>query len=143
MLKKAVCGVFSIWTKKVCADVGITSFIVYGKGTTGHAWNVIYIPEKYKWINFDMTMVKFYQDDFIKEHGSYKEEDWIFASTQKMFEMQPTREIYSISQDGTIREQVQISEDGKPITISLANNNIAELERKLNEILETKGISKR
>ena len=143
LLKKSVCDDYSIWMNKVCNDVGITCFKVEGKGTTGHAWNVIYIPEKDKWVNFDMTMVKFYQDGFIKEHGSYREEDWIFASTQKMFEMQPTREIYSISQDTINREPVQISEEGKPITISLEKNNIAEFEKKLNEILEIKGISKR
>ena len=143
LLKKSVCDDYSIWMNKVCNDVGITCFKVEGKGTTGHAWNVIYIPEKDKWVNFDMTMVKFYQDGFIKEHGNYREEDWIFASTQKMFEMQPTREIYSISQDTINREPVQISEEGKPITISLKKNNIAEFDKKLNEILQIKGLSKR
>ena len=141
-LKKSVCAYYSIWMNKVCNAVGITNFIVEGKGTTRHAWNVIYIPEKNKWVNFDMTMVKFYQDGWIKEHGDYKEEDWVFASTQKMFEMQPTREIYSIShlRNGM---PIQTSKEGGPITISLENNNIEEFDRKLNEVIETRGISKK
>ena len=44
-----------------------------------------------------MTMVKFYQDGWIKEHEPYTEQDWITATTEEIFKMQPTREIQLIN----------------------------------------------
>lgn len=70
---------------------------VDGVGTTGHAWSLIYLPEEQKWVHFDMTMVKFYQDGWIKEHEPYTEQDWIAATTEEIFKMQPTRQIHSIN----------------------------------------------
>ena len=44
-----------------------------------------------------MTMVKFYQDEWIKEHEPYTEQDWIAATTEEIFKMQSTRRIDSIN----------------------------------------------
>ena len=70
---------------------------VKGKGTTGHAWSLIYLLEEQRWAHFDMTMVKFYQDGWIKEHEPYTEQEWIAATTEEIFKMQPTRQIHSIN----------------------------------------------
>ena len=97
LLVNGVCGEYSRWIKQICNDLGIGCFIVKGKGTTGHAWNLIYIQEKDVWINFDMTMVRFYLDGWATEYG--RPEDWIFATNKKMFEMQPQRIVEQIIGD--------------------------------------------
>ncbi len=97
MLQEGVCGDYSKgFEKKICEDLGIRHLTVTGVGTTGHGWSLIYLPEEQRWVHFDMTMVKFYQDGWIKEHEPYKEQDWVTATTEDIFKMQPTRRIESI-----------------------------------------------
>ena len=97
MLQEGVCGDYSKgFEKKICEDLGIRHLTVTGVGTTGHGWSLIYLPEEQRWAHFDMTMVKFYQDGWIKEHEPYKEQDWVTATTEDIFKMQPTRRIESI-----------------------------------------------
>ena len=86
-----------MFTKKICKDLGIKHLEVMGIGTTGHTWSLIYLPEEQRWVHFDMTMVKFYQDRWIKEHKPYNMEDWVAASTSDIFKMQPTRKITEIA----------------------------------------------
>ena len=98
MLREGVCGEYANgFEKRVCEDLGIKHMPVKGKGTTSHAWSLIYLPEEQRWVHFDMTMVKFYQDRWIKEHEPYTEQDWITATTEEIFKMQPTREIQLIN----------------------------------------------
>ncbi len=97
LLKDGVCGEYGLWIKKICDELGIPCLRVRGKGTTGHAWNLIYIQEKDEWVNFDMTMVRFYLDGWTQEYG--EAERWIFATTEEMFKMQPKRIIEEIIGD--------------------------------------------
>ena len=98
MLVDGVCGTYAhTFEKRICEDLGIEHMSVDGVGTTGHAWSLIYLPEEQRWGHFDMTMVKFYQDGWIKEHEPYTEQDWIAATTEEIFKMQPTRQIHSIN----------------------------------------------
>ncbi len=97
MLIDGVCDEYARFEAKICRDLHIKHLRVEGVGTTGHAWSLIYLPEEQRWVHFDMTMVKFYQDGWIKEHEPYTEQDWIAATTEEIFRMQPTRQIHSIN----------------------------------------------
>lgn len=98
MLKEGICGDFAKeFEKRICIDLNIKHLTVEGRGTTGHAWSLIYLPEEDRWVHFDMTMVKFYQDEWIREHRPYTEEDWIAATTENIFKMQKSRQIHSIN----------------------------------------------
>lgn len=96
LLQKGICSDYAQWINKLCNDIGLTSCIVYGYSSTAHAWNVVYDPDNKKWINFDMTMVEFCNNNFAGNF--YKNaEKWAFASTKEMFLMQPKRKIVSLS----------------------------------------------
>lgn len=97
MLIDGVCAEYKKFEKKICKDLGIKHLEVSGIGTTGHGWSLIYLPEEQRWVHFDMTMVKFYQDGWIKNHEPYTMEDWIAASTSDIFKMQTTRKITEIN----------------------------------------------
>lgn len=98
MLQEGVCSEYAtVFEKRICEDLGIKHISVKGAGTTLHAWSLIYLPEEQRWAHFDMTMVKYYQDGWIKDHSPYTEKDWIAATTEDIFKMQPTREIHSIN----------------------------------------------
>ena len=94
MLKDGTCGEYSLWVRKICNDLGIPCLLAVGKGTTGHAWNIIYLKEENKWVHFDMTMVRFYLDNWSKKYGN--PEEWVFASTSDIFRLQPERLIKQI-----------------------------------------------
>lgn len=104
MLEEAVCAEYSSWIKKICDQLNIPCLIVYGKGSTGHEWNLIYLEDKNIWVNFDMTMVRFYLDGWTKEYG--EPEKWVFATNDEMFNMQPNREVYSLRNGQGHNEQV-------------------------------------
>lgn len=93
MLVDGVCSEYVNFEKRICNDLGIKHKRIEGIGTTGHGWSMIYLPEEDRWIHFDMTMVRFYLDNWIKNHEPYKPEDWINASTEEIFKMQPSRRI--------------------------------------------------
>lgn len=110
MLREGVCGEYANgFEKRICDDLEIKHMLVTGKGTTSHAWSLIYLPEEQRWTHFDMTMVKFYQDGWIKEHEPYTEHDWIAATTEEIFKMQPTRKIELIN--GKKDEKFPINKD--------------------------------
>lgn len=96
MLIDGVCADYTEFQAKICKDLGIKHRKVRGVGTTGHAWSLIYLEDEDKWVHFDMTMVKFYQDRWIREHEPYIIQDWVAASTEDIFKMQPTRRILTI-----------------------------------------------
>ena len=96
MLVDGVCSEYRVFLEKICKDLGIKHLKVADIGTTGHTWTLIYLPEEQRWVHFDMTMVKFYQDGWIKEHEPDNMEDWVTASTGDIFKMQPTRKITEI-----------------------------------------------
>ena len=101
MLIDGVCGEYSIWIQKILSELNIPCFFVRGRGTTSHAWNLVYIEEKNKWVNFDMTMVRFYLDGFSKKYG--EPDEWIFASMEEIFNNQPQRKIEQlIDSDGNV-----------------------------------------
>lgn len=100
--------------------MNIPCLIVRGKGTTGHAWNLIYVQEKNMWVNFDMTMVRFYIDEWSKEYG--EPEKWIFATNDEMFKLQPQR----------IIEQILGDNDTILFTSVINANNQGELNEFLN-----------
>jgi len=110
MLVDGVCSTYAhTFEKRICEDLGIKHMSVDGVGTTGHSWSLIYLPEEQRWGHFDMTMVKFYQDGWIKEHEPYMEQDWIAATTEEIFKMQPTRKIELIN--GKKDEKFPITKD--------------------------------
>lgn len=94
MLKDGVCGEYSEWVAKILTELDIPCFKVIGKGTTGHGWNLVYLEDKNIWVNFDMTMVRFYLDGWSKEYGDSNK--WVFATTEEMFKLQPQRVIEEI-----------------------------------------------
>lgn len=94
LLKEGVCADYSLFVKRICDEIDIPCLIVRGKGTTGHAWNLIFIKERNMWVNFDMTMVRFYLDNWSQVYG--EPEKWICATNEEMFKMQPSRLIYEI-----------------------------------------------
>lgn len=96
MLIEGVCADYTDFEAKICKDLGIEHRKVTGVGTTGHVWSLIYLEDAKRWGHFDMTMVKFYQDSWIKEHEPYSMQDWVLASTDDIFRMQPSRKILSI-----------------------------------------------
>ena len=95
MLIDGVCSEYVNFESKVCGDLGIKHKRVEGVGTTGHAWSMVYLPEEKQWVNFDMTMAKFYLDNWLKNQ-QYKPEDWVCATTEDMFKMQSTRKILKL-----------------------------------------------
>jgi len=94
LLKEGVCVDYSLFVKRICDEIDIPCLIVRGKGTTGHAWNLIFVKEKNMWVNFDMTMVRFYLDNWSQVYG--EPEKWICATNEEMFKMQPSRLVYEI-----------------------------------------------
>ncbi len=97
MLRDGVCTHYAMWVKQICDERGIPCLRVIGRGTTGHDWNLVYLKDKGEWRNFDMTMVRFYLDDWTKEYG--EPEKWIMATNEEMFKMQPQRLIRKIYGD--------------------------------------------
>lgn len=95
MLIDGVCSEYVNFESKVCGDLGIKHKRIEGIGTTGHAWSMVYLPEEEQWVNFDMTMARFYLDNWLKNQP-YRPEEWICATTQDMFKMQPTRKIFKV-----------------------------------------------
>ena len=96
MLIDGVCAHYVMFEEKICKDLGIKHKTIRGIGTTGHTWSMIYLPEENKWVHFDMTMARFYLGNWIKNHDPYKPENWICASTEEIFEMQPSRIIKEV-----------------------------------------------
>jgi len=94
LLKDGVCAEYSKWIEQICNELGIPCLKVRGTGTTAHAWNLIYVKEMNTWVNFDMTMVRFYIDGWSKKYG--KPEKWVFATNEEMFELQPQRTVKQI-----------------------------------------------
>ena len=95
MLIDGVCSEYANFESKVCGDLGIKHKKIEGVGTTGHAWSMVYLPEEKQWVNFDMTMARFYLDNWLKNQP-YRPEDWICATTEDMFKMQPTRNVLKV-----------------------------------------------
>ena len=60
-----------------------------------HAWSMVYLPEEEQWVNFDMTMARFYLDNWLKNQP-YRPEDWICATTEDMLKMQSTRKVLKV-----------------------------------------------
>lgn len=101
LLIKGVCSAYVDWVQKICNMLGISCLIVRGRGTTSHVWNLIYVKETNSWVNFDMTMAKFYLDGWNRECG--EAEKWVMASCEEMFKMQPSRTVEEIiSQEGEV-----------------------------------------
>lgn len=97
MLRDGVSSDYKKFLKKIFKDLKIKHIEIEGIETTEHSWNMIYLPEEERWVHFDMAMVKFYQDEWIKDHEPYNMEDWVTASTSDIFKMQPTRKITKIN----------------------------------------------
>lgn len=100
MLKRGVCSDFAMWTKNVLDNVGIKCITVSGVSTEEHSWSLVYDDETNEWYNFDMTMVKYFFDGYKTDCGIPT--DWIMASNEKMFKMQPSRIVtrYGIDEIG-------------------------------------------
>lgn len=130
LLKDGVCAEYSKWVKQICDSLNIPCLKVRGKGTTGHAWNLIYVQEKNMWVNFDMTMVRFYIDGWSKEYG--EPEKWIFATNDEMFKLQPQR----------IIEQILGDDDTILFTSVINANNQEELNEFLNGLYSTEKMKK-
>ena len=103
LLTAGVCGQFAAWAKQIFDSWGIPCEIVDGKGTVGHAWNLIKINGKIG--HFDPTMMDFYQRQYGSNPENAEPQDWIFASTEDAFTMQPTREIHGIGKRNLNYEQ--------------------------------------
>lgn len=126
LLQDGVCGDYSKWIKHICDDLSIPCLRVRGKGTTGHAWNLIYLKDKDTWVNFDMTMVRFYLDGWSDEYGL--PEEWIFASNEEMFKMQPIRVV----------EKIVDTDDEIVFSNRIDENNYGELDDFLKSYGHTK-----
>ena len=96
MLIDGVCSEYVNFVEKICKDLRLNHKRIEGIGTTGHAWSMIYLTEEDRWVHFDMTMVRFYLDNWLKNHEPYKPEDWICAPTEEVFKMQPSRRITKV-----------------------------------------------
>ena len=121
MLIDGVCSEYANFESKVCGDLGIKHKIIKGVGTTGHSWSMVYLPEEERWVNFDMTMVRFYLDNWLKNQP-YRPEDWICATTEDMFKMQPTRKILKVGSmqcniDSSNTEKLNDIVDAEPIEL--------------------------
>ena len=97
MLVDGVSSDYKKFLKKIFKDLKIKHIEIEGIETTEHSWSMIYLPDEHRWVHFDMAMVKFYQDEWIKNHEPYNMEDWVAASTSDIFKMQPTRKITKIN----------------------------------------------
>lgn len=97
MLRDGVSSDYTFFIEKICKDLKIKHMGIEGVESTEHLWSMIYLPEEQRWVHFDMAMVKFYQDEWIKDHEPYNMEDWVTASTSDIFKMQPTRKITKIN----------------------------------------------
>ena len=98
MITEGTCLDYTNFEGKIFNDLGIKYKRIGGIGTTKHAWNMVYLPEEdeKQWVHIDMTMVRFYLDNWIKNHNGYKATDWICATTDKIFEMQNSRKIKKV-----------------------------------------------
>lgn len=119
LLKDGVCAEYAKWVKQICDEIGIKCFVVKGRGSTGHRWNLIYIKERDEWVNFDMTMVRFYLDGWTREYGV--PESWVSASFEDMFHMQPERVIEEISNGDTVIYNSRITKDNYQELVGFLN----------------------
>ena len=111
MLINSTCGIYSGFNDRIFTDLKMKHKTLAGIGTATHGWSMVYLSEEEKWVHFDMTMVRFYLDYWIKDHEPYKPENWICASTEEIFKMQPTRKITSVGRqkcyiDGNNQEKL-------------------------------------
>ena len=95
LLKNAVCQEYAPWIKKYCDDLGIPCEQVNGKGTVGHCWCLIRFGTDEP-IHFDPTNMAFIRDGYGANPTNAKPEEWLGTDIDKMFQMQPKREIYDI-----------------------------------------------
>ena len=125
MLKDGVCGEYSSWVINILNELDIPCFYVIGRGTTSHAWVLVYLKDKNEWVNFDMTMVRFYLDNFSKKYG--EPDKWVFASMEEMFKNQPLRVIEKlIDSEGNTYYKGTINSDNYEELIKF----LSELENK-------------
>jgi len=89
------CDVFSIFAKEVMDDLGIENHLVDGKGEIDHIWNMYKDEESGEWKHFDMTYL-IYARDGKKIAGEVTPLEWAQATTERLFEMQPTRTITAV-----------------------------------------------
>lgn len=130
LLKDGVCSEYSKWIKQICDGLSIPCLKVKGKGSTGHAWNMIYLKDKDMWVNFDMTMVRFYLDGWSLEYG--EPEKWVFASNEEMFLMQPHRVV----------EQILGDNDEVLFKSVISGENVEELDEFLRNLQPSGSIKK-
>lgn len=127
LLQRGICSDYAQWINKLCNDVGLVSYVVYGYSSTAHAWNVIYDSNNKKWINFDMTMVKFCNDSFAG-NNYYDAEGWSCLSTEEMFLKQPNRKICYLS-NGTVFSP-PLNNNNYYLYIELLYNSLPNSENK-------------
>lgn len=95
LLKNAVCSQYAPWIKKYCDDLGIPCEQVNGKGTVPHRWCLIRFGTDEP-IHFDPTNMAFIRDGYGANPTNAEPEEWLGTDIDKMFQMQPGREIHSI-----------------------------------------------
>lgn len=95
LLKNAVCQEYAPWIKKYCDDLGIPCEQVKGKGTVPHCWCLIRFGTDEP-IHFDPTNMAFIRDGYGANPTNAEPEEWLGTDIDKMFQMQPGREIYDI-----------------------------------------------
>ena len=125
LLRNGVCDAYLNWVAKILTELNIPCLKVIGKGTTGHGWNLVYLEDKETWVNFDMTMVRFYLDGWTRKYGEPNK--WVFATIEEMFNMQPKRTI----------NEIRDSEDNIIFKEFININNQEELTQLLSKYIKT------
>ena len=129
LLRNGVCDAYSNWTSKVLTELNIPCLKVIGKGTTGHGWNLVYLEDKDIWVNFDMTMVRYYLDGWTREYGEPNK--WVFATIEEMFNMQPKRTIEEIkdAEDNTCLKGIINKDNQEALDIFLSEYGVLSRKR--------------
>lgn len=92
LIRKGVCRHYSAFIKKVLDDLGIYTVDITGKSKELHGWNMINLNGEIKFI--DITRELYLRDRTTEDAGfSYNKGDWYLIDIDKMFELEPYREI--------------------------------------------------
>lgn len=119
LLKNAVCMQYAPWIKKYCDDLGIPCEQVNGKGTVPHCWCLIRFGTDEP-IHFDPTNMAFVRDGYGENPTNAEPQEWLGVDIDKMFQMQPKREIHSI---------------GNTYGLMITNENYAEYRETINQMI--------
>lgn len=98
ILKRGVCRDYADYLAELLNEVGIEAYRIDGISELNHAWVAAKIDGS--WKSIDLVRAVFIRDHYEGIPSNQAAEDWLLNDFDVCFEMQPSRKIISVWQDG-------------------------------------------